>query len=185
MDDTTKIQLVSLQLSGTTLIWWGSKTQVDLVQNGKVISSWDKFTKATRKQFYPLSYTQTTIIEWQQLMRGKGQNIQAYTHELKKNALSLGIILYTRETLLKYIGGMHSHLWHIVLMFNLTSIDQVLVQATHLESSKGKHVIEDKKPYKFKNKQKGKWKSKKSSTINKFEGRPTCSHYKRKAHEEA
>ena len=63
MDEATRIQLDALRLSGTTLIWWESKMQVDLVQNGKVISSWDKFTKATRKQFYPLSYTQTTIIE--------------------------------------------------------------------------------------------------------------------------
>jgi hypothetical protein len=54
MDDTAKIQLASLRLSGTTLIWWESKMQVDLVQKGKVISSWDKFTKAIRKQFYPL-----------------------------------------------------------------------------------------------------------------------------------
>jgi hypothetical protein len=38
MDDTAKIQLVALRLSGTTLIWWESKMQVDLVQKGKVIS---------------------------------------------------------------------------------------------------------------------------------------------------
>jgi hypothetical protein len=55
--------LASLRLSGTALIWWESKMQVDLVQKGKVISSWDKFTKAIRKQFYPLAHTQTTMIE--------------------------------------------------------------------------------------------------------------------------
>jgi hypothetical protein len=32
MDDTAKIQLDTLLLGGTTLIWWESKTQVDLVQ---------------------------------------------------------------------------------------------------------------------------------------------------------
>jgi hypothetical protein len=62
MDETEKIQLAALRLSGTTLIWWEIKTQVELVQKGKVISSWDKFTKAIRKQFYPLAYTQMTII---------------------------------------------------------------------------------------------------------------------------
>ena len=39
MDDTSKIQIFALRLSGTTLIWWESKTQVDLVHKGKVISS--------------------------------------------------------------------------------------------------------------------------------------------------
>jgi hypothetical protein len=67
MDEATRIQLDSLQLSGTTLIWWESKMQVDLVQKGKVISSWDKFTKAIRKQFYPLAHTQTTMIKWKHL----------------------------------------------------------------------------------------------------------------------
>jgi hypothetical protein len=35
--------------SAQEVIWWESKMQVDLVQKGKVISSWDKFTKAIRK----------------------------------------------------------------------------------------------------------------------------------------
>jgi hypothetical protein len=41
--------------------------QVDLVQKGKLISSWDKFTKAMQKQFHPLAYTQMKIIEWKHL----------------------------------------------------------------------------------------------------------------------
>ena len=79
--------------------------QVDISQKGKVISSWDKFTKAIRKQFYPLRHMKMIMIEWRHLRQGKGQNIQAYTQELKKKSLSLGIPLYTRETILKYIGG--------------------------------------------------------------------------------
>jgi hypothetical protein len=103
MDDTAKIQLATLCLGGTTLIWWESKTQVDLVQQGKVISSWDEFTVAIRKQFYPLAYVQTAIIDWKHLRQGKGENVQVYTHEFKKKALSLGIPLYTRETLLNIL----------------------------------------------------------------------------------
>ena len=61
--------------------------QIDLVQKGKVISSRDKFTKAIRNQLYPWTHTQTTMIEWKHLRHGKGQNIQAYTQELKKKAL--------------------------------------------------------------------------------------------------
>jgi hypothetical protein len=70
-------------------------------------------------------------------------------------------------------------------MFKPTNIDKLSVQATHLEASKGKHVIKDKNPYKFEKKPKGKWKSKNSSLVNKFEGRPTSSHCKKKGHEES
>jgi hypothetical protein len=184
VNDVAKIQSSALRLSGIALIWWESKMQVDLVQKGKVISYWDNFTKAIRKQFYPLDYTQTTMIEWKHLRQGKGQNIQSYRHELKKKALSLGLSLYTHETLLKYIGGMHSYLRHTILMFKPTNIDKVLVQATHLEASKGKHAIKYEKPYKFEKKLKGKWKSKKSTTVKQAEDRPTCSHCKKKGHEE-
>jgi hypothetical protein len=70
-------------------------------------------------------------------------------------------------------------------MFNPTNIDEVSVQATHLETIKGKHVFEDKKPQKFEKYSKGKWKSKKSTKVEKFEYKPTFSHCKMKGHEEA
>jgi len=90
------------------------------------------------------------IIEWKHLREGKGHNIQAYTKEFKKKELSLGIPLYTHETLLNHIGDMHSYMCYTILMFNPTKIDRVSVKDTHLEASKGKHEIEDKNPYKFK-----------------------------------
>jgi hypothetical protein len=55
-------------------------------------------------------------------------------------------------------------------MFSPTNIDKVSVQATHLEASKGKHASKDKKPLKFEKKPKGKWKSKKSTTMKQVEG---------------
>jgi hypothetical protein len=58
VDDNTKIQLASLRLGGTSLIWWESKTQADLKQKGKIISSWDEFISALRKKNYPLAYMQ-------------------------------------------------------------------------------------------------------------------------------
>jgi hypothetical protein len=138
--DTAKIQLATLCMSGTTLIWWESRTQADMVQKGKIISSWVEFISALRNKFYPLAYTQTSMFEWLQLRQLKGKNVQAYTQEFKKKALALEIPLHTRETLLKYIGGLHSYLHHTILMFNPTNIDEVSVQATHLEASKGKKV---------------------------------------------
>jgi hypothetical protein len=35
-DDETKIQLASLRLDGSTLIWWESKTQEEMKKNGKI-----------------------------------------------------------------------------------------------------------------------------------------------------
>ena len=82
------------------------------------------------------------MIEWSHLRQLKGQNVQAYTQEFKKKSLALEIPLHARVTLLKYIGGLHSYLKHTILMFNPSNIDEVLVQATHLEASKAKPYVE-------------------------------------------
>jgi hypothetical protein len=119
INDTTRIQLATLRLSGTTL------TQIDLIQHGKIISSSIEFVIALRKQFYPLAYMQTSMIAWQHLRQAKGKNIQAYTKEFKRKPLSLGIPFHTPKTLLKYIGGMHSYLRPTILMFNPTNIDKM------------------------------------------------------------
>ena len=71
-NDKTKILLATLRMGGTTLIWWKSKTQIDVKHKGKVISSWSKFLKALRKQFYALGYMQQDVINWQHLRQGKG-----------------------------------------------------------------------------------------------------------------
>ena len=57
----------------------------------------------------------------------------------KKRDFILGILLYTQETLLNFIGGLHSYLYHTILMLNPTNLDEVCVQSTHIES-KGKSV---------------------------------------------
>lgn len=54
-DDVTKIQLASLHLEGPTLIWWEAKPQEDLKKSGEIISSWNDFITALRRQFYPLA----------------------------------------------------------------------------------------------------------------------------------
>jgi hypothetical protein len=125
------------------------------------------------------------LIKWKHLRQGKRHKIQAYTQEFKKRALSLGISLYTHEIILKYIGGMNSYICHTILMFSCTNIDKVAVQDTHLEASKSKHASEDKKPFKFEKKPKGKWNSKKSATSKQVEGRPTCSRCRKKGYEES
>jgi hypothetical protein len=79
MEDSTKIQLDTLCLGRKTLIWWESRTQSNLIQQGKVISSWDEFTATLKNQFYPLAYVQMKIIDWKHPRQGKGENVQVYT----------------------------------------------------------------------------------------------------------
>jgi len=75
---------------------------------------------------------QQAMMSWKTLCQLKGQSVQSYTQEFHKRALTLGISLDSPETLLKYIGCLHSYLRHTRLMFNPTSSDDVFVQATHL-----------------------------------------------------
>ena len=104
-----------------------------------MISSWYEFTAQLKKQFYPLGYIQQDMMDWKNLRQGKGQNVQEYIQEFRKRALIFGIPFYTHETLLNFIGGLHSYSCHTILMFNTTNLDEVFVKATHIES-KGKSV---------------------------------------------
>eukprot|EP00253_Pinus_taeda_P024739 PITA_24739 len=127
------------------------------------------------------------MMSWQTLCQLKAQSVQGYTQEFRKRTLILGISLDSPETLLKYIGGLHSYMRHTILMFNPTSIDEVSVQATDLET-KGKNgnpkVGGSSKPIASKNKEKRKqkWKERKANTIQKTKS--SCTHCKRDGHDD-
>ena len=91
------------------------------------------------------------------------------------------------ETLLKYIGTLHSYIHHTFLLFNPTSLEEVCVQATHLEN-KGKHVQEDpmEKPSNFPHNPFNKFKMKenKTATVKREEGKPSCTHCKKCGHDD-
>jgi hypothetical protein len=125
-------------------------------------------------------------MEWKTLRRSKGQTLQSFTEEFRKKSLALNIPLDSYETLMKYIGAFHNYVHRILLLFNPTSLDEVCVQATHLEN-KGKHVQEDptKKPSKFPHKKfKGKFqrKDKKTTTVKMIEAKPSFTHCKKNGH---
>ena len=67
----------------------------------------------------------------------------------------LGFDLNNQETLLKYISGFHIYLKHTIQMFNPTCLDEVCVQATHLEARE-KNVQDEGKKKPFKGGEKGK-----------------------------
>jgi hypothetical protein len=54
--------------------------------------------------------------------------VQEYTLELKKMAIMLGISPKNRDVLLKYLGGVHSHLQKQVMLFKPRTIDGACVQ---------------------------------------------------------
>jgi hypothetical protein len=99
----------------------------------------------------------------------------------------LNIPLDSYETLMKYIGALHSYIHHTFLLFNPTSLDEVCVQATHLEN-RGKHDKEDpmKKPSNFPQKtfKKFKRKDKKTAIVTREGGKPSCTHCKRSGNDE-
>jgi hypothetical protein len=72
---------------------------------------------------------------------------------------------------MKYIGALHSYIRHTLLLFNPANLDEVCVQATHLEN-RGKHVQDDptKKFKKFNKFNKFKKKDKEIVTIKREEG---------------
>jgi hypothetical protein len=126
-DDETKIQLSSLRLDSTTLIWWEDKIQEEMKKHGKILTSWNYFIVAIKKQFYPLAYMQKATMDWKFFRQAKGQNVQSFTQEFRRRALVLGVDLSSQETLLKYIGALHSYLRHTILMFNPSNLDEVCV----------------------------------------------------------
>ena len=68
------MQLASLWLEGTALVWWESKLQ-DNNMCGNLLSSWSKFKLAIRKKFYLLGYLDKAMMEWQTLRQSKGQTV--------------------------------------------------------------------------------------------------------------
>jgi hypothetical protein len=101
--------------------------------------------------------------------------------------LVLGVDLSSQETLLKYIGALHSYLRHTILMFNPTNLDEVCVQATHLEA-RGKNDTHEyfKKTYNQgdKGKKKFKGKGRKNPAVKKEGEKFTCKHCSKDGHDE-
>jgi hypothetical protein len=185
-DDHTKIQLASLRMDGAALVWWEAKTKDEIKKHGKITLSWTEFISAIKKQFYPLAHLQKAIMNWQNFRQLKGQNVQDYTQEFRRRALLLGVDLQSQDTLLKYIGGLHSYLKHTILMFNPTSLDEVCVQATHLEA-RGKNTFDEgrNKFFKGKNKDKPfKGKGKKNASVKQEGEKIICKHCSKEGHEE-
>jgi hypothetical protein len=104
---------------------------------------------------------QKATMDWKNFRQAKGQNEKKFTQEFRRRALVLGVDLSSQETLLKYIGALHSYLRHTILMFNPSNLDEVCVHDTHLEERGRNETHEgNKKPFKYGDKGKGNFKGK-------------------------
>jgi hypothetical protein len=113
--------------------------------------------------------------------------VQSFTQEFRRRALVLGVDLSSQETLLKYIGALHSYLRHTILMFNPSNLDEVCVQATHLEARGSNETHEgNKKPFSHGDKGKRKFKGngKKNAVVKKEGENFTCKHCSKDGHDE-
>jgi hypothetical protein len=126
-------------------------------------------------------------MEWKNFRQAKGQNVQSFTQEFRRRALVLGVDLSSQETLLKYIGALHSYLRHTILMFNPTNLDEVCVQANHLEA-RGRNDTHEgfKKTYSQGDKEKKKFKGngRKNAAVKKEGEKFTCKHCSKDGHDE-
>jgi hypothetical protein len=80
-------------------------------------------------------------MEWKKFSQGKGKDVKSFTQEFRRRDLVLGVDLSSQDTLLKYIGSLHSYLRHTILMFNPSNLDEVCVQDTHLDA-RGKNELQ-------------------------------------------
>ena len=121
-------------------------------------------------------------MDWKNFRQLKGQSMQDYTHEFRRRALILGINLYSQETLLYYVGGLHSYHRHTILMFNPKNIDKFCVQATHLEA-RGKQNIDEKRESEGKGKRVF-WKRKEKQICKREKEKITCKNCSKTGHDE-
>jgi hypothetical protein len=68
------------------------------------------------------------------LSQGKGHIVKDFTDDFRKKELALHISLHSTETLLKYIGALHSYICDSLVLLNPTNFDEVFFQVVHLES---------------------------------------------------
>jgi hypothetical protein len=156
-------------------------------KHGKILISWNDFIVAIKKQFYPLAYKQKATMEWKNFRQAKGQSVQRFTQEFRRTTFILGVDLSSQETLLKYIRALHSYLRHTILMFNPSNLDEVCVQATHLEE-RGRNETHEGNKKTFNHGDKGKKKFRgnvKRNVVVKKEGEKfTCKNCSKDCHDE-
>ena len=90
-EEEVKIQLTSLWLEGTTLVWWERKLQKGGKQVGNLLSSWSDCIFYLCNQFYPLGYVKISMMDWKRFRQSKGHIFHNCTEEFRKKTLDLNV----------------------------------------------------------------------------------------------
>jgi hypothetical protein len=107
--------------------------------------------------------------------------VQEYIDGFRKMALMLDIPSQTQEALMKYRGGLPTHIRNIVFMFGPTNLDEVSIQATYIEEGKSGVLGESSSSWK---EDKRKWHGKNSNSVARKEEKPSCKNCKKEGHDE-
>jgi hypothetical protein len=110
IDEGKKISFARLKLEGHALTWWESHTETLRLEGDPPVTRWEDFKTLIKSQFYPIGYVEDQWIWWHYFRQRQGQSVQEYTTEFRKMAIMLGISPKNPDVLLKYLGGLHSHL---------------------------------------------------------------------------
>ena len=97
--------------------------------------------------------------------------------EFCKMALMLNIPLHTQETLMECIGGLPAHIRNTVFMFGPTNLDEVSIQAMHIEAGKARVGVSGESSSRKEDKIKGNGNKANSTTMK--EGKLSCKHCKK------
>ncbi|XP_071702891.1 uncharacterized protein [Rutidosis leptorrhynchoides] len=97
-----KVSFARLKLTSHALAWWNSHLKT--LDDDEV--KWPEFTRLLRREFYPMGYSQDRWTRWHNMRQQQGQQVQEYTTEFRRLAVSLGIQIDGEETFTKYVAGL-------------------------------------------------------------------------------
>jgi hypothetical protein len=142
MEESTKLQIASMQHEGIAQAWWDSQLeQSELVMDLSTpqyttigcITSWDAFFHALRERFYPPGYLQNLLTKWFQLRHLSNQCVQGYIDVFYKLHIYLCNNYPDEVLIIKFNSGILLPLRHKVDLFERSYLDKVFLRAFTIE----------------------------------------------------
>lgn len=135
IEEENNISFAWLKLQVYSLTWWESRTKTLRLEGDPLLTKWDDFKTLIKLQFYPIEYVDDQWISSHYFKQKLRKSMQEYTIEFKNMSIMLGISPKNPYVLLKYLEGLHRHLWEQVMFFKPKSMGEDFVQAQYLENT--------------------------------------------------
>jgi hypothetical protein len=141
VQETQRISFPRLKMIGHDLLWWESYVDALRIGNKPIVTKREAFKALLKSQFYPIGYEEEQLMKRQYLWQEQGQGVQEYTFEFRRQAIQLGISLEEPGVVMKYLGGLFSHIRRQLQLHGVKSIDEASKKALYIEldSKKGEH----------------------------------------------